>query len=283
MTAPKDAPEPNDPFEEAPATGVPAARAPGPATPHPVRVGDAIGFAFGSEGARRNLLLAGLWLLVPVVGWLAVQGWAAEAAHRLVEHHPAPVPRLALRDFFHYARRGGAPGFVELLGIGVLSIFALGLSFVANAVAITAGIAAASSLVSLLTLVLAFIVVVVVLGLVSVVWNAMLTRAELSGKLGEALAIGDAWREARPIRRRTALAYLAFMPFSLLVLAAGSALLCVGVLPAYVAVKLAGVHLRHQLYAERAYRGGKALPLSPPAVLPSERHLLRALPPGVPR
>ena len=267
-----------DELAEAPSLGVPARLAPGPSKPHPVRVSDALGFALDGPDARRNLWVASLWLLVPIGGWLAVQGWASEASHRLLEKHPAPVPRLRLRDFGSYAARGWPAGFVELTGLGLLGVLAAGLFGIANVVALTAGMAAGSPLVLLLVLVGSLLVTASMLGLVSVLWNAMLTRAELTERLGDALAIADAWRESRPVRGRTALAYLTFLPLAAILLGVGSALCGIGLLPAYVAVKLAGMHLRWQLYEQRVHRGGRALPARTPRALPSERALVRQLP-----
>ncbi|MBK9000154.1 MAG: DUF4013 domain-containing protein [Myxococcales bacterium] len=254
--------------------GAPDKLAPGPAETRPARVSEALSFAFDD---KRSLLVGGLWLLCPVAGWLAVQGWASEAQHRLLQNHPDPVPTLRLRDFLHYARRGGAAAFIELVGVGVLWAVGLLLFGLLNASFIAAGLVAGSLLVPLAVVCGSLLLAVAVLGMVTVVFNSMLTRAELTGRLGEAVALGEAWREARPMRKKTFATYLLFVPVTLALVILGSLLCGVGVLPALVAIKLTGAHLRYQLYEERLARGGKALPARAPAVLPSEAHLGRVL------
>jgi len=267
----------DDPSREEPSVGVPRALAPGPAQPHPVSVGQALSFAVDEPHAKRNLLVASVMLLVPVAGWLALQGWACETQHRLLENDPAPAPRLRLRDLPHYVRRGWAAGFVEALGIGVLWAIAALFMLSANVSALAAVLGVGSLIALLVMLGGGLVFATVVLGSVTVVFNSMLTRAELTESLPEALSIKDAWRESRPVRRRTFAAYLVFAPIATLLVAVGAALCGVGLLPALVIVKLAGAHLRWQLYSERVHRGGVALRAKPPERLPSERRL--ALPP----
>lgn len=267
-----------DELEPPPSLGVPTRLAPGPAVPHRVSVGEALSFAVDGPVAKRNLLVASLMLLVPVAGFLALQGYACEIEQRLVHKHPAPAPPLRLRDFPHYVARGGAAGFVEALGVCVAGALGASLLAIANASLITAGLAAGSVLVVLLVFVAAVAIALGALGAVTVVFNAMLTRAELTQKLGDALSVKQAWREARPVRRLTFGAYLVFAPVAVLLTAMGMLLCGLGLLPALVTVKLAGAHLRWQLYEHRVHRGGRALTALEPALLPSERALMPVLP-----
>lgn len=271
-------PDELEPLEGPPSLGVPTRLAPGPAVPHRVSVSEALSFAVDGPVAKRNLLVASLLLLVPIAGFLALQGYACETERRLVHKHPAPAPPLRLRDFPHYVARGGAAGLVEALGVGIIGALAASLVAIANASVITAGLAAGSLLVVLLVFVLAVALAITALGLVTVVFNTMLTRAELTQKLSDALSLKQAWREARPVRRLTFGAYLVFAPIAMLLTAMGTALCGLGLLPALVTVKLAGVHLRWQLYEHRVHRGGRALRALEPALLPSERALMPILP-----
>ncbi len=254
--------------------GVPDRLAPGPAETRSAKVSEALSFAFDD---KRSLLVGGLWLLVPIAGFLAIQGWAAEAQHRLLMNHPDPVPRLSFRDFAHYARRGGPAALIEAVGFGVFWALAVGLFGLLNASLLAAGLVAGSVVVPLAVLCAGLAVALTLLGMVTVVFNAMLTRAELTERLADAAALGEAWREARPMRRKTFVTYLLYVPVTLALLIFGSALCGVGVLPALVAVKLTGAHLRFQLYQQRLARGGSALPACAPRALPSERHLVPVL------
>lgn len=254
--------------------GVPDKLTPGPAQARPARVSEALSFAFDD---KRSLIVGGLWLLLPVAGWLAISGWTSEAQHRLLSAHPDPLPRLRLRDFAHYARRGGAAAFVELLGFGVFWAVAVGLFALFNASLLAAGLVAGSVVVPLAVLCAGLAVAFTLLGMVTVVYDAMLTRAELTERLAESVELGEAWREARPMRRKTFATYLVFAPITVALGILGSLLCGVGVLPALVAIKLTGAHLRFQLYEERLARGGKPLPSRPPLALPSEQHLVQVL------
>lgn len=257
--------------------GVPDKLTPGPAETRPAKVSEALSFAFDD---KTSLIVGGLWLLVPIVGWLAISGWASEAQHRLLHNHPDPVPRLRLRDFAHHARRGGAAAFVELLGFGVFWAVAVGLVALQSTSLLAAGLVAGSVVVPLAVLCAGLVVAITLLGTVTVVYDAMLTRAELTERLADSVALGEAWREARPMRRKTFVTYLVFAPITLALLLLGGLLCGVGVLPALVAIKLTGAHLRYQLYEQRLARGGKPLPSLAPRALPSERHLVRKLPLG---
>lgn len=268
---------PDEELSKPPPLGVPEKLSPGPAEARPARVSEALSFAFDD---KRSLLVGGLWLLVPVAGWLAISGWASEAQRRLLQNHPDPVPRLALRDFLHYARRGRASAFVEVIGTGVLWAVGVALFALLNASLLAAGMVAGSLLVPLAMLCASVLFGAATLGMVTAIFNQMLTRAELTESLSDAVAVGEAWREARPIRKKTFATYLLFLPVSLALVILGSMLCGLGILPALVAIKLTGAHLRVQLYEQRLAKGGPALPVPTPAVLPSERHLVRVLPVG---
>jgi hypothetical protein len=249
--------------------GVPGALAPGPALPKPPSVRDALAFAVDDAGSNR--LLASVFAALPIVGWLALHGWMTETQHRLHVRHPSPIPKLRLRDFFFYLRRGGAPWLLSYAGLVALMTAFVALVAIANAGTLAAWIAAGAF--PWLAFALS---AVALLGLTaggSVLLGSMITRAELTEKLGPGLALADAWRDTRAIRRRTLVAYLWFVPSAAGILMLGTMLCGVGMLPAWVVVQLAAMHLRWQLY-EAAVRSGARLPAPrAPELSPAERIL----------
>jgi hypothetical protein len=247
--------------------------APGPALPKPVSVREALAFAVADPASNR--LVASVWAVIPILGWLALHGWLCETQHRLHVRHPSPVPRLRLRDFFHYLRRGAAPWFLTYSGLTGLGIALAAVITIANAGTLAAWIAA--GVFPWLALAISLFAILGVTAGGSVLLGSMITRAELTERFGPGLALGDAWRDSRGIRRRTLFAYLWFLPSAGGILALGFVLCGVGMLPAWVVVQLAAMHLRWQLY-EAALRSGARLPQAkPPLLAPSER--VKALPP----
>jgi hypothetical protein len=258
---------------DAPSLGVPGALAPGPARPEPPSVRAAIGFATNAEGGNR--LLASVFAAIPIFGWLALHGWMTETQHRLVVRHPSPVPSLRLRDFFFYMRRGGAAWLLSHAGLTALATALTAVIVIANAGTLAAWVAAGAF--PWIALALSVVALFGVTAGGSVLLGSMITRAELTEKLAPGLALADAWRDTRAIRRRTLVAYLWFVPSALVILTFGAMLCGVGILPAWVVVQVAAMHLRWQLY-EAALRSGARLP-APKAPLLSPAERVKALPP----
>lgn len=253
--------------------GVPGALAPGPAEAKPPSVRDAIAFAISDAGSNR--LLASVFAAIPIFGWLAIHGWMNETQHRLHVRHPSPIPKLRLRDFFFYLRRGGAPWFLSYAGLTALVTALSALVVIANAGTLAAWIAAGAF--PWIALALSIVALLGATAVGSVLLGSMITRAELTEKLAPGLALADAWRDTRLIRRRTLVAYLWFVPSALAILSLGAMLCGVGMLPAWVVVQVAAMHLRWQLY-EAAVRSGAKLPApAAPRLSPAER--VKALPP----
>ncbi len=263
----------SDPDPDALALGVPGSLSPGPDAPKPIRVRDALAFAV--DDSRVNRFVAGIWAAIPVLGWFALHGWLSETQHRLHLRHPSPIPALRFRDFFHYVRRGAAPGLLTYAGIsGLGTVFAAVLA-IANATTLAAWVAAGAFPWIAVAVSLVFVFATATLG--SVLLGSMITRSELTERLGPGLAMGDAWRDTRMIRKSTLGAYLAFLPIAGAILTLGLMICGIGVLPAWVVVQLAALHLRWQLYEEARRRGRELPEPKPPLLLPSEARL--ALPP----
>lgn len=255
-----------------PLAAVPKQPAPGPVAPRPVSTVEALTFAFTPERWGLRVVLASVWLVIPVLGPLAVRGWASEAHVRLARHHPDPLPVPRWRDLLHYARRGTPSGLVSLASASALLTTLAFAFFVLNA-GLWASVLAGGPL-AIGLLVGGALASVTLASLVAIVSNAVLIRAELGRSLAVALASGQVWPLARRGVARVLWSLLLFTLLAAVCLGLGSTLLCVGALPAWVVVEVGASHLRHQLYQRQRRLGAPAIELPDAELLPSERHLL---------
>ena len=54
--------------------------------------GLAFSFPFQDKNWLQKILIAGLIMLIPIVGWFAVIGWALEITRRVVRQYPTRFP-----------------------------------------------------------------------------------------------------------------------------------------------------------------------------------------------
>ncbi len=262
-----------DELDLPPSLGVPDAPAPGPAAPPSVSVMQAVAQPFETQKWAPRIAVASLWMLVPVFGFIAIRGWASEGMARMMKNHPEPFPRLRLADFLTHLRRGWPSAAVQLACLA-----AVGFSVVASIALINAGFWA--TILAGGTLAFVLLGAGLALGAALSAWvllisNAVLTRAEISGRLGQALRSGQVWPQARAAWGKTLRAYALFLPLAGLLLALGGSFLCVGLIPAWVVLEMAATHLRYQIYQAQLQAGGQQLPAPPPQLLPSETRLLQ--------
>lgn len=253
--------------------GVPQALAPGPATPPRPSVLAALRFPFEGPRATQRLIVMSLWQLVPVLGWAALGGWLAETSRRLCARHPEPAPMPSLRDLGYYLRIGWRPALVAYLATAVLSLLTyvvLALFFLGG----LAGMLASSGSALPLLFVLGALLELVLAAVGTVLASSAVTGLELGADPLDVLSGRFLRGYARRTWLRTLLGYAVLAPAAVGMLALGSLLCGVGLIPALVVAELAAVHLRWQLFE---HAGRPALPgPRAPALLPSET---RALPP----
>ncbi len=241
-----------------------------PLAARPVSAMDALRFAFGSPDWGMNLLLGMVFMLIPVVGPLALHGWHCEIHQRLARRHPQPIPKLDFNDFTHYLERGIGP-FVVNLVIG-LPLFFVAYIYIVVSVVLVAALSEGSRE-PVAAVAVGLVLAVIGLGInmfVAVLLSAGLTRAELSEQIGWSLSPGAIWSYGARTWARYIGASLRLAPLALGALVVGAMLLCLGFYPAIVAVQLAVMHLRWQVYEAQLAEGGEAMPLRPAAALPSE-------------
>jgi hypothetical protein len=84
---------------------------------------EAVKWVLASPDWVPNTLIAYVFAIIPIVGQMALGGWCAEIAQRLVRGQHKPLPKLDFADFGHFMSRG-IPGFLVRL------VFGFALSFV---------------------------------------------------------------------------------------------------------------------------------------------------------
>lgn len=253
--------------------------APGPGTPGAdgrVRVLGAVRWVFGDPDWTKNVLIGVVFMLLPVVGPIALSGWMCEIHQRLVRGHPRPTPKLDFNDFVHYLSRGVNPFVVQLVVMLPAMLVMYGLIVAA---AVLVAFAAQSGGPDALMIVLGSVVgLVALIGflLLAVLVNAAQTRAELTENIGQALSLGPLMQYSRATWATVMWKSIAFGFVATGLFLCGLLLCYFGVYPAIVVVQLASLSLRFQIYRGYLAGGGEMIVMKAPVTLPSEA------PPGPP-
>ncbi len=241
-----------------PAGSAPLAVAPGPAAPPNVNVRRAFSVALQQPGGIKRLSLAGLISIVPVLGTLVISGWQNEIAARLRRQSPEPLPEWKSQQLTSLARNGVAAMTVRVFALALVG----GVGYVTlatfYAILVSSWLASVSAGVGVTLLCVALVHWVAgSLGLL--VYQALITRAELGASLASAARPIAAWRYARAGLGRQLRAWWTWALFSTCVLGLGIVACGIGVIPALIIIRLAATHLRWQLYQQYRHRGGGEL------------------------
>lgn len=69
-----------------------------------MKIGKAISFIFDDPNWWKKLFIGTLILLIPIIGWLVVNGWRLEIIKRVAKDHPEPLP--SFNEFGSYLSLG---------------------------------------------------------------------------------------------------------------------------------------------------------------------------------
>jgi hypothetical protein len=238
--------------------------------PERVNLSAALGFAFRTDRAWTNILVAALLTLVPIAGAISLEGWHAEIAQRLVRRHPQPIPTFEFGDFLHYLTRGLQP-------FAVRYVIALPLSFlVVIGVFVGAYVGSVSARGGDLHTIYAFAAVgggayLLVLPLFVVASCVAGTRAELLEDFVKAFSPRDVLEYARASWGVIVVSHFVLGLVVLVLSLLGLAACYVGLFVVSVVTQLAYVHLRWQLYERYVRRGGTRIEAKAPVWVPSEQ------------
>jgi hypothetical protein len=260
-------------------TGIPNGTAPAPsltyfAGPEPrMRLWASYQFLFGSPNKWMNLLLAGVCVLIPIVGMMVLIGWLIEILVPRVREDwpgwegPAPYPDFDFGRFSPYLTRGLWPFLVSFVAGFVVMIplyLVLGL-VVLGAVSVRSN----STLVTAIFVLGALLFFAAMVGLM-LVMTPLMIRAALVQDFGQSFSlqwtkdfIALTWRE---MVLETLFSWVTSIPLVIL----GYLLCFVGLYPAMALMLAAQWHLNFQLYRLYLARGGAAIaPKGFPPPLPA--------------
>jgi hypothetical protein len=248
----------------------PAEPTPGPASPTGVSALAAVKAVFADPEWKHNVLFGLVFLVIPVVGPIAMSGWLCESHQRLVRGHPRPIPYIDFADFGDYIKRGLTLFVINL--VITVPVLLLTYAFLAGAGFGTYAVIAATDepLAGLGVGLLAGIVAVVCSLVLSVFVNAAHTRAELTESFGTALQLGALIGYAKATAWRVIVKNFFFMWIAIGIVLLGMLACYFGVYPAAVVLQIAGMHLRFQIYSDYRARGGEPIVLKEIQPLQSE-------------
>ncbi len=249
-------------YREAPPTAGPSVEAPSAM--------EALKFPFQGRDWVNNLLLGAVFLIIPIVGPIALRGWMTETHQRLLRQHPQPLPKLTFADLAHFLERGVAPFVVELLVMFpmIFGVYAMLGAGVFVLVMLAEGGAGAAVLAPLGILLALFTIAGLFFG--SMALHAATTRVEISEDLGASMSPRGVWDFLSRTWKTMFWPTVGFS-FGALGLALGGMAMCfLGLYPAIVAIQLASMHLRFQSYRVFLAEGGVPYPMKPARLPPSE-------------
>ena len=251
-----------------------------PSTASPAKTGidyfAGFSFLFRYPNWGVNLLMGGLFTLIPIVGPLVLIGWYCEVFQRLVLRHPNPLPKLDFNDFVHLLGRGVVP-FVVALVITLPLVLLIMVFFFAIAFIVTFFFGnnpqAANQPGTVIMMVgggiLVFMAIMVPM---VVITNAALTRAYMTENFGQAFDIKRVLAYAKRTWKYVLLAYLVYLPVSILGALVGMMALYFGIFFVSFILNLAWIYMAWQIYEVYLSEGGEPIPIrSPRQVLPSEQ------------
>jgi hypothetical protein len=245
-----------------------------------IRPIEAISFLFANEDAWTNLGIGFVFLIIPLVGPIALLGWQTEIFQRLARRHPRPIPKLSFSDFNVYIGKGVPAFLVQML---VAMPIGIGVGFIAGIANAMASFASAASRRGshattfdptpiYIVLVVIGLLVLALIPLVTLVSNAATTRAEITQEIGPALQPGPLFAYLRGSLWPAMLGLFLYSFVATGAVMLGLVLCFIGLYPAIILVRVGMVHMRWQIYESYLARGGARIPLKlHPEPLPSEQ------------
>lgn len=240
-----------------------------------VSIREAVSALRKSDGLFSSLAAGALLSIIPIVGIMALHGWAAEISQRVHLRNPNPIPRLRLQDFSYWLKRG-VPRFVVSLIAHFAMQMALTIVIMPMYIALFfAELAQSTPL--LVAVMIGFGLVTILLSFVAMVFqSALLVRADLTEDIGQSLKIAPAFEFGKRTFRIALVALMLTAMLSMVLVFAGMLFFFVGIffaIPASVALM---AHVRTQIYEVDLRRTGKAIPVRPPQHLPMELEQMQA-------
>ncbi|OIP38783.1 MAG: hypothetical protein AUK47_11095 [Deltaproteobacteria bacterium CG2_30_63_29] len=219
-------------------------------------------FFFKDENWMSNALIGTVFLIIPILGPMALAGWHTEIAQRIHRNDPEPIPKLSFNDLMTYFQRG-IPAFVAQL-VAILPL-AFGIGLLMGVLMPVMMLLGRNSEVLVLVLALFLAVLCLALSVASiVVVSAFQTRAELTEDLNKALDFKGNLRYMRATFGTTLASYFVFLLVCIPLVLVGMLACCVGIYPVAVGINTGAVHLRLQIYEKYVRDGGEPFEVRDP-------------------
>jgi hypothetical protein len=244
--------------------------APSPSGEPDVSALDALKFLFKDENWQHNLLIGSVYVLIPIVGQLALLGWHCEIMQRLARKHARPIPKLEFSDLTHYLSRGITPFVMSLILSLPISLIVMAVMFVGMFGGGVLVAATGEPAVMIPIYIVVFLITWVVGLGIGVLMIGAMTRAELSEEVGYSLNFGAIFSYAGKVFWKALLANFVYGLLMGPIVMLGYAMCFVGLYPAMVIVGVGSIGLRSQIYQVYLARGGEPIQLKAPVALPSE-------------
>jgi len=209
----------------------------------------------------KNIALAGICLLIPIVGPMVVMGWLAIGFWGRDDKNPATFPDFDFGKFSVYLQRGLWPFLVMLaVGFGVWIVLFVAMAIVGSILSVIGGdsgiLAGLFGLVTMLINLAMWVVILLVI-------KPLKIRSVLAQDFAKSfdvpfvkLFIAKVWKEGL-------LSALFIMVVSMVLMPLGMLALCIGMYFAMAIVFYATEHLDKQLYDLYLTRGGTPVEVSP--------------------
>ncbi|MBK7586341.1 MAG: DUF4013 domain-containing protein [Myxococcales bacterium] len=230
----------------------------------------AVKAVFADPNLKNNLLLGIVFMVIPIVGPIALSGWMCECHQRLIRRHPNPLPKIDFSDFGEYIKRGLTVFLVSLIITMPVLLIAYVIMGAAGAAVYVSIAATGEPIVAILVGLVVGLFGLLGLFALNVVVNAAHTRAELTEDFSEALKLGKILSYSRITFGTVIVKNITFGFIAFGMVLIGILLCYLGLYPAIVVIQIAALHLRYQVYRDYLNRGGEEITLKAPQQLPSE-------------
>jgi hypothetical protein len=231
----------------------------------------AFNFLFDHPSWMTILLMAGVCVLIPLIGQIVLIGYQFVLIEALLRGDGRTFPEFDFGQFTNYLMRGLWPWLAQLIGqfVAAIPIYILffGGMMCFMGVISAAGDEAVAGVGMLVMMVFMFVGAFAACALMMLIITPMTIRAGLSQELGEAFKfgwvkdfIGRTWKEMLIFA-------LVMMAGSVVLMMIGYAVFCVGALAAFAVIMMANAHMYYQLYELYLARGGEPVPMKEPAVV----------------
>lgn len=226
---------------------------------------------FADPEWKHNVLFALIFMIIPIVGPIALSGWMCEIQQRKARRHPSPVVYIEFADFGEYIKKGLTVFLVSLVSTLPLMVVLYGLLGAMAAFVFMTMSATGEALAGVAVGLVGGLVTALIMLCVGVVINALTTRAELTENFGEAFRMSELMPYIKATFWRVLVKNIVFGFVAFGIVLLGMLACYVGLYPAVAVIQIAAMHLRFQVYEEYLSRGGAPIPVKEAVALPSEQ------------